>query len=125
MAIYKGYTSVGRDYVDTAASDEVLIRMDLMNHFNTRMGERVMNPDFGCLVWQYLFDPFTDEAKFAIVENIQDIIKQDPRVVLDKIDVTEYEHGLQVILDLVYDGTDQVQQMQVAFDQRTETAEIT
>ena len=96
-----------------------------MNHFNTRMGERVMNPDFGCLVWQYLFDPFTDEAKFAIVENIQDIIKQDPRVVLDKIDVTEYEHGLQVILDLVYDGNDQVQQMQVAFDQRTETAEIT
>lgn len=125
MAIYKGYTSVGRDYVDTAATDEVLIRMDLMNHFNTRMGERVMNPDFGCLVWQYLFDPFTDEAKFAIVENIQDIIKQDPRVVLDKIDVTEYEHGLQVILDLVYDGNDQVQQMQVAFDQRTETAEIT
>jgi len=125
MAIYKGYTSVGRDYVDTAATDEVLIRMDLMNHFNTRMGERVMNPDFGCLVWQYLFDPFTDEAKFAIVENIQDIIKQDPRVVLDRIDVTEYEHGLQVILDLVYDGNDQVQQMQVAFDQRTETAEIT
>ena len=125
MAIYKGYTSVGRDYVDTAATDEVLIRMDLMNHFNTRMGERVMTPDFGCLVWQYLFDPFTDEAKFAIVENIQDIIKQDPRVVLDKIDVTEYEHGLQVILDLVYDGNDQVQQMQVAFDQRTETAEIT
>ena len=125
MAIYKGYTSVGRDYVDTAATDEVLIRMDLMNHFNTRMGERVMNPDFGCLVWQYLFDPFTDEAKFAIVENIQDIIKQDPRVVLDKIDVTEYEHGLQVILDLVYDGNDQVEQMQVVFDQRTETAEMT
>jgi len=125
MAIYKGYTSVGRDYVDTAATDEVLIRMDLMNHFNTRMGERVMNPDFGCLVWQYLFDPFTDEAKFAIIENIQDIIKQDPRVVLDKIDVTEYEHGLQVILDLVYDGNDQLEQMAVSFDQRTETAEMT
>ena len=125
MAIYKGYRSVGRDYVDTAATDEVLIRMDLMNHFNTRMGERVMNPDFGCLVWQYLFDPFTDEAKFAIIENIQDIIKQDPRVVLDKIDVTEYEHGLQVILDLVYDGNDQLEQMAVSFDQRTETAEMT
>ena len=125
MAIYKGYTSVGRDYVDTAATDEVLIRMDLMNHFNTRMGERVMNPDFGCLVWQYLFDPFTDEAKFAIIENIQDIIKQDPRVVLDKIDVTEYEHGLQVILDLVYDGNDQLEQMAVSFDQRSETAEMT
>ena len=124
MAIYKGYTSVGRDYVDTAATDEVLIRMDLLNHFNTRMGERLMNPDFGCLVWQYLFDPFTDDAKFAIIENVQDIIKQDPRVVLNRIDVTEYEHGLQVVLDLVYDGNDQVERLAVAFDQRTETAEI-
>jgi phage baseplate assembly protein W len=124
MAIYKGFTSVGRDYVDTGATDEVLIRMDLMNHFNTRPGERLMNPEFGCLVWNYLFDPFTDDAKFAIIENVQDIIKQDPRVILDKIDVTEYEHGLQVILDVMYAGSDQVEQMGITFDQRTESANI-
>jgi phage baseplate assembly protein W len=124
MAIYKGFTSVGRDYVDTAATDEVLIRMDLLNHFNTRVGERLMNPEFGCLVWQYLFDPFTDDAKFAIIENVQDIIKQDPRVILDSIDVTEYEHGLQVVLDVVFSGRDQVEQMAVSFDQRTESADI-
>ena len=124
MAIYKGFTSVGRDYVDTGATDEVLIRMDLMNHFNTRPGERLMNPEFGCLVWNYLFDPFTDDAKFAIIENVQDIIKQDPRVILDKIDVTEYEHGLQVILDVMYAGSDQVEQMGISFDQRTESANI-
>jgi phage baseplate assembly protein W len=123
MATYKGYSSVGRDYLDTAISDTTLIRADLLNHFNTRLGERVMNPEFGCLVWNYLFDPFTADAKFAVIENLQEIVKQDPRVVLRSLDVVEYEHGLQVDLDLVYADSDQTEYMRVAFDQRTNSAE--
>ena len=125
MAIYKGYTSVNRQFQGTEATDSELVRADLLNHFNTRVGERLMQPEFGCLIWNFLFDPFTDDAKFAVIENLQEIVDADPRVVLRNIDVTEYEHGLQVILDLVYDGNDQVEQMQVVFDQRTETAEMT
>jgi len=123
MATYKGYTSVGRDYVDTAASDAVLIRADLANHFNTKAGERVMNPDFGCLVWNYIFDPFTDDTRLAIMENLQEIVNSDPRVVLNNIDVQEYEHGLQVELDLIYAKTNQVDKMLVTFDSRTGRAE--
>lgn len=122
MATYKGYSSVGKDFYETDLVDSALIRADLINHFNTRPGERLMNPDFGCLVWNYLFDPFTDEVKYAVVENLQEIVKQDPRVVLRSIDIVEYEHGLQVDLDLVYADTDQTEYMRVAFDQRTENA---
>lgn len=123
MATYKGFSSVGRDYVDTSLSDTALIRADLLNHFNTRVGERVMNPTFGCLIWNYLFDPFTDDVKFAVIENLQEIVKQDPRVVLRSLDVAEYEHGLQVNLDLVYVDSDQSENMRIAFDQRTESAD--
>lgn len=123
MATYKGYTSVGRDFVDTAATDAVLIRADLANHFNTKAGERVMNPDFGCLVWNYIFDPFTDDTRLAIMENLQEIVNSDPRVVLNNIDVQEYEHGLQVELDLIYAKTNQVDKMMVTFDSRTGRAE--
>lgn len=123
MATYKGYTSVGRDYVDTAASDAVLIRADLANHFNTKAGERVMNPDFGCLVWNYIFDPFTDDTRLAIMENLQEIVNSDPRVVLNNIDIQEYKHGLQVELDLIYAKTNQVDKMLVTFDSRTGRAE--
>lgn len=123
MATYKGYTSVGRDFVDTAATDAVLIRADLANHFNTKAGERVMNPDFGCLVWNYIFDPFTDDTRLAIMENLQEIVNSDPRVVLNNIDIQEYEHGLQVELDLIYAKTNQVDKMMVTFDSRTGRAE--
>ena len=122
MAIYKGYSSVGRNFEGTEMTDSSLVRADLLNHLNTRPGERLMHPDFGCLVWQYLFDPFTDGAKFNIIENLQDIVKADPRVVLRDIEVAEFEHGLSVSLDLVYAETNEVETMRVNFDQRDSSA---
>lgn len=119
MATYKGFTSVGRDYYDTTATDADLIRADLTNHFNTRVGERLMHPDFGCVIWDYIFDPFTDDVRYAVIENVQDIIKSDPRVVLSNLDIQEYEHGLQVELDLFYAKANQVDNMIVTFDSRT------
>ena len=122
MAIYKGYTSVNRNFVGTEATDSELIRADLLNNFNTRQGERVMQPNFGCLIWNFLFDPFTDEARLNVIENIKDIVNSDPRVVAKKVNVNEYEHGLQVELELVYADIDQTETMIVNFDQRTEEA---
>ena len=122
MAIYKGYSSVNKDFSSTETTDTALVRADLLNHFNTRVGERLMQPDFGCLAWNFLCDPFTDESKYAVIENLQEIVKADPRVVLRGIDVAEYEHGLMVELDLVYADGNQAENMRVAFDQRSETA---
>ena len=122
MAIYKGYSSVNKDFSSTETTDTALVRADLLNHFNTRVGERLMQPDFGCLAWNFLFDPFTDESKYAVIENLQEIVKSDRRVVLRGIDVAEYEHGLMVELDLVYADGNQAENMRVAFDQRSETA---
>jgi len=119
MAIYKGYTSVNRNFQGTEAVDSDLVRADLLNHFNTRKGERLMQPDFGCLIWNFLFDPFTDDAKFNVIENIKNIIDSDPRVVMQNINIAEYEHGLQVELELVYADTNQTDTMIVNFDQRT------
>jgi len=119
MANYYGYTSIGRDFVDTAATDQVLIRADLINHFNTRLGERLMNPDFGCIIWDYIFDPFTDEVRYAVIENLQSIIESDPRIVLRSLDVAEYEHGLQVELAIAYADGDFSEDMVVTFDSQS------
>jgi len=124
MATYYGYTSIGRDFVDTAATDGVLIRSDLINHLNTRQGERLMNPDFGCLVWDYIFDPFTDDVRFAVVENLQEIVAADPRIVLQSLEVTEWEHGLQVELNVMYVTNNQVEAMIVTFDGQSGKATV-
>ena len=122
MVVYKGYSSVGKHFTSSETTDAALVRADLINHFNTRVGERIMQPDFGCLIWNHIFDPFTDQIKFQIVENIKQIIDADPRVIMRNVNLVEYEHGLSVELDLVFADGIESEIFTVAFDQRTETA---
>ena len=58
---YVGYSSVNNDSGITKLYDFDLIKQDIINHFHTRKGERVMNPTFGTIIWDVIFDPFTDD----------------------------------------------------------------
>jgi phage baseplate assembly protein W len=78
-----------------------------------------MNPEFGCIIWDYIFDPFTDEVRYAVIENLQGIIESDPRIVLRSLDVAEYEHGLQVELAIAYADGDYSEDMVVTFDSQS------
>ena len=70
MAIYKGYSSVGRNFSGTEVVDTALVRADLLNHFNTRQGERVMQPNFGIALRQFLFEPFSDDLIIQVQDTI-------------------------------------------------------
>ena len=39
-----------------------------------------MRPDFGCVIWDMLFEPFTDDVLATIVDNIVEIGEADPRL---------------------------------------------
>jgi phage baseplate assembly protein W len=78
-----------------------------------------MNPEFGCIIWDYIFDPFTDEVRYAVIENLQNIVESDPRIVLRSLDVAEYEHGLQVELAIAYADGDYSEDMVVTFDSQS------
>ena len=97
-------------------TDMELIKQDIINHFNIRKGEKLMNPNFGTIIWNVLHEPFTEELKSVITEDIKAIAKYDPRVSFDNIIVTEYEQGLQIVLDLRYLQTNQSNTMSLQFD---------
>jgi len=77
-----------------------------------------MNPNFGCIIWNLLYEPLTDQVKDAIVENLKEIVALDPRISADSIIVSEYEHGIMVQLEIRYLQTNEVARMQVEFDQQ-------
>lgn len=79
---YQGYSSVVTDEIDTSVFDLELVKQDLLNHFSTRLGERVGRPEFGSIIWELLFDPADPRTESAVVQDAQRIIGEDPRVEL-------------------------------------------
>ena len=121
MAImYKGFSTVGRDR-KYRLTDFELVKQDLINHFYIRKGEKLMNPNFGTIIWNVLFEPFTEDLKSVIVTDIKAVASYDPRVSFDNIIVTEYDQGIQIELQLRYVPTNQVNVMRLNFNGETQS----
>lgn len=80
--IYRGYSSDREGTVNTDAYDHVLVRIDLKNHFSTRLGERVRRPNFGSIIWDLLDDVFDERTESLVRADAERIISSDPRVKL-------------------------------------------
>lgn len=124
MSTYRGFSTYNR-FKKFRLTDFELAKQDLFNNFNIRKGEKLMNPGFGTIIWDMLFEPFTSEAKQQIVDDITRIAKYDPRLALSQVTVTQYEHGIQLALELTYIPTDQTEQMFINFNQSTNSASMT
>ena len=114
---YIGYSSVNSDSLgSTVLYDFDLIKQDLLNQFNTKQGERLMNPLFGTIIWSLLYEPFTDDVKQAIADDVTRVCNYDPRIIPIQIDINEQEYGLMLEITLQYKGTDQSSNLKLSFD---------
>ena len=123
MSTYRGFSTIGSDFATPTVTDFMAAKTDLQNSLNVRQGERLMRPEFGCLVWDMLYEPFTDELYDELIQNITNIGNSDPRLELQQIQPTSYEHGIQISMILRYIPTDQVEQMLYTFNQ--EASQVT
>ncbi len=114
---YKGFSSVSTVAESYALYDLYLIKQDIVNHFNTRLGERLENPNFGTIIWDVIFEPLTDSIIDVITKDVETVINYDPRVRAEQIIVTAYESGLQVECKLVYYPYNIQELIQFRFDQ--------
>tara|TARA_A100001388_G_C28562084_1_gene400090 strand:- start:168 stop:602 length:435 start_codon:yes stop_codon:yes gene_type:complete len=115
---YKGFSTVA-GVKSNQLYDLDLIKQDLINHFYTRKGERVMEPDFGSVIWDMLYEPLDETNKEIIVDDCKNIIISDPRVDLKDIYLTESENGLRVDIGINVKPFDQSAQMLLEFERET------
>lgn len=82
-----------RGYI-TQSIDVELAKTNLKQLLNTKPGERVMNPGFGCDLDSLLFEPFDEdlviEAKDRVVDSIKTYI---PYLKLNKVQVSRSEES--------------------------------
>ena len=117
---YKGFSTLAGSK-NWRLTDFNLIKQDIFNHFNIRKGEKLMNPNFGTIIWNVLHEPFTDDLKSVISQDVQAVANYDPRVSFDNIIITEYDQGIQIELQLRYVLTNQTNVMLMNFNSTTNT----
>lgn len=117
---YKGFSTVAASQTgSTELYDLELIKQDFLNIFNTRQGERVMQPEFGTIIWSLIFEPFTANVKQAIADDITRISRSDPRVIVSQLDINEQDQGMLLEMTLQLVKSDQTLTMALNFNRET------
>lgn len=115
MPTYYGHSTYNR-IKKYKLTDFELARQDLFNHFHIRKGEKLMNPNFGTIIWDLMFEPFTLSTKDAITTDIKTIVSYDPRLTAQNVTVSDFGQGIYVEIELVYIPTNQVASLSMKFD---------
>jgi phage baseplate assembly protein W len=114
---YKGFSTVQNNNKGSSLYDFDLVKQDIINNFNTRKGERLMNPNYGSVIWDLLMEPLTEDIRQTLSDDITAICNSDPRVTVTQIDLTEYDQGYLLELTLTLVSTDQSSNLKLTFDQ--------
>ena len=118
--LYKGFSTVDR-VKKFRLNDFDLVKQDIINHFKIKKGEKLMQPNFGSIVWSLLFEQMTDAAHQAIIDDVKSIVGYDPRTHLTNITINEYQNGIQIGIDLIFVPTNQQSTLALQFDNQTQT----
>jgi len=118
---FRGYSSIGTSFLSPVRYDLDLARQDLLNHFNTRKGERIMMPTFGSIVWDMLFEPLDDITINLIDADVRAIIKNDPRWSLQSVTISEGPNALNINVVVTYLPTEETVTLPLTYDKGTNT----
>lgn len=114
--IYRGVSTVNQNSKNFALYDVELVKQDLINHFNIRKGEKIYDSNFGSVMYDAIHEPLTENVRREILDNIKEIIDNDPRVNAVNIDVVEQESGIQMAVELEFLDYGQTEKMIYNFD---------
>ena len=115
---FKGFSSRA-DKRNFKLYDFEVAKQDLINRLSVRKGERVENPEFGTIIYDAIFEPFTEALKDAIVEDITANLNADPRISTEEILVTEADKGIAIQATITYVPLNITEKLRFNFDENS------
>lgn len=84
------------------ADDEVVASMRMI--LGTALGERVMRPEFGCAIWDLLFEPINSTTLGRMKGAVEDALAMwEPRIEVEEVlPVPDGEGSAEVKIDIRY-----------------------
>ena len=115
---FKGFSSRA-DKKNFKLYDFEVAKQDLINRLSIRKGERVENPEFGTIIYDAIFEPFTEQLKDAIVDDITANLNADPRISTEEILVTEADKGIAIQATITYVPLNITEKLRFNFDENS------
>ena len=70
---------------------------------NTRLGERVMRPDFGCRLCDFAFESFSQSVRSEMIEEIKNALTlHEPRISDIEVTIDDIAREGHIVLDISY-----------------------
>ena len=102
--------------------DFPLVKRDLLNAFNIRQGELVGRPGYGTNLWDYIFENQTQDTERAILNEVQRVAGEDPRLYIQNIEFFPQINGILIQLELSMVPSTDAERLSIFFDQETRRA---
>ena len=115
---FKGFSSRA-DKRNFKLYDFEVAKQDLINRLSIRKGERVENPEFGTIIYDAIFEPFTEALKDAIIDDVTENLNADPRIATEEILVTEADKGIAIQATITYVPLNITEKLRFNFDENS------
>ena len=121
MTTFVGFNTQNQ-YKKFTLVDFELVKRDLLNAFNIRQGQLPGRPEYGTVLWNYLFENQIDAVQQGIVNEVQRVAGGDPRVFVSNINVYPQENGMLIELEIQTVGGVDAEILNVFFNQVSRSA---
>ena len=105
--------------------DEELVIQDFINALNIHQGSKPGNPAYGTSLWSFVFEPNTDDVRYALKEEISRVAALDPRLVININEATPFENGIALTLEMYVQPFNDPITIGIFFDQAKSFASLT
>lgn len=121
MATFIGFNTINQNKKFTLVDFE-LIKRDLANAFNIQQGTLPGKPDYGTVIWSYVFENQTPETIQGILQEVQRVAGGDPRIYINDANVYPQDNGMLIELFVQVVPSQTAERLAIFFDQETRRA---
>ncbi len=105
-----------RQYKKFTLTDFELIKRDLLNAFNIQQGSLPGRPDYGTVLWTYLFEPQLEAVQTQITNEVRRVAAGDPRIYINDVQAYPQDNGILMEIEITAVPSTNAERLQIFFD---------
>lgn len=121
MTTFIGFNTINQ-FKKFTLTDFDLIQRDLLNAFNIRQGELPGRPNYGTVIWDFLFENQIEELANNIQREVQRVAANDPRIAVTNVQIYPQQNGILIQLQIEVVPSTNAEILSIFFDLQQRSA---